>query len=694
MEPISFVSGHLIEQLIKQLRYIEGDQAQELNLLRDEFIQPNEILKCYVEPDLQDRNPALEKKGGYAPIPRQGAFSLLNHFLGSSSEIKRSKDGSHQLFLLADAGMGKSSLLLILKLLHLMDFWPQCYRCELFRLGQDSMAQIKAVENPGETLLLLDALNEDRLARQRVSERLQDLLYASHNFRRVIITCRTHFFPDTVSSISGQRIIRGLDGYNCPILYVAPFDEGQIEILLRKKFSWKNNNTLDFSSLGLGWKKQRNKAKLILDQVQDLRHWPFLLQHIEILMELKRKGPWNLYILYEVLIQQWLERKLRLLEGQGRLPERNEMFNACVRMARWLEEKDEDEIAAKDLWELFCEDANVCCLERFELDCCSLLHKTANQAFRFRHASFREFLLAYSLMNDQRPLPCAFRATELLVRFLELGQGIHTHLHRLDLSDFNPIRYIESHRKRFVWQDALGRRGKRLLQGGPEMIMLPGGRFWMGDIDGKGSDNARPVHEVELESFALGRYPVTFAEYDTFCLATDRKRPRDASWGRDQQPVINVSWQDAVDYCDWLSFETGRNYRLPSEAEWEYACRAGNETLYCFGDDERQLERYAWYIENSNKQTQTVGLKLANAWGFHDMHGNVWEWCADWYAKDHYSKYPVRNPLGANHGAGRVLRGGSWDSSSRFTCSSFRFCLSPGLRIIRVGFRVALGEND
>ncbi|MCI5162636.1 MAG: formylglycine-generating enzyme family protein [Candidatus Electrothrix sp. AX5] len=224
------------------------------------------------------------------------------------------------------------------------------------------------------------------------------------------------------------------------------------------------------------------------------------------------------------------------------------------------------------------------------------------------------------------------------------------------------------------------------------MVFLPGGRFRMGDIQGDGRENERPVHEVELDSFAIGRYPVTFAEYDFFCGATDREKPKDEGWGRGQRPAINVSWDDAKEYCNWLSRETGHTYRLPTEAEWEYACRAGSESSWCFGDDEKNLGEYAWYTENSGKKTHPVGTKKTNAWGLYDMHGNVWEWCGDWYGEKYYADCQrhgtVKNPPGSAQGKMRICRGVSWYLSSRYAPCSVRLRNFPDIRLNDGGFRV------
>ena len=562
----------------------------------------------------------------------------------------------------------------------------------MFRIDENTLERMAAIDNKSETILLLDALNEDRQARKRLNERLLKLLQASEKFRRVIISCRTHFFPEVESDLSGRLRIRILSGYNCPILYMAPFDTQQVRELINKRLSQKKNHYIGFQGFGVG--RQRNRAVILLEKMQELRARPILLQQIETLLEIDQQQSWNAYTVYETLIQHGLDQQLRKLKDDGSecLPERNELFNAFVRLARWMEEHDTIEIAEKDLWELFCEDANVCWFDKFNPDG-SLLHKTSMQSFRFSHSTFREFLLAYALVNDRRPFHSPVRATEQLVRFLDLADGISNYIHRLDLSEFNPFRYVNSYGTLFSWQDKLGRMRNRILKG-PEMVMLPGGRFKMGDIQGKGASDARPVHEVELDSFALGRYPVTFEEYDLFCIATGRNKTQDNGWGRKRRPVFNVSWQDANHYCDWLHQITGQPYRLPTEAEWEYGCRAGSASVYCFGNDEEQLEHYAWYAQNADSKTHPVGKKKANAWGLYDMSGNVWEWCADCYDKDFYTSRPVRNPSGAEQGAGRVLRGGSWDSGEKFIHSSFRFCLSPGLRIIRVGFRVARGYNE
>jgi len=228
---------------------------------------------------------------------------------------------------------------------------------------------------------------------------------------------------------------------------------------------------------------------------------------------------------------------------------------------------------------------------------------------------------------------------------------------------------------------------------GPEMVRLPPEHFLMGASPGDDRANARerPQHEVRIaRPFAIGRFPVTFEDYDRFVAATNRQPPADQGWGRGRRPVIKVSWDDAAAYCVWLTEQTGRTYRLPSEAEWEYAGRAGTTTRWSCGDDKEELSDYAWFGGNSGGRTHPVGEKRPNPWGLHDIHGNVWEWVQDvWH--DDYEGAPTDGSAwrAFSDPGGRVLRGGSWDSSARFTRVSYRNGNNPGNRFGWLGLRLA-----
>ena len=227
----------------------------------------------------------------------------------------------------------------------------------------------------------------------------------------------------------------------------------------------------------------------------------------------------------------------------------------------------------------------------------------------------------------------------------------------------------------------------------PEMVVVPGGTFRMGCVSGQDCyDDEFPVHEVRVASFALGRYEVLFKEYDRFVAATGRERPPDWGWGRGGQPVINVSWEDATAYAEWLSAETGQRYRLPSEAEWEYAARAGTTTAYSWGADIGQNRANCLDCGSrwDAQQAAPAGSFAANAWGLHDMHGNVWEWVADcWH--DSYARAPTDGSAWTRGGncSRRVFRGGSWLRSARNLRSASRNWIDVGNRLDDVGIRLS-----
>ncbi len=224
-----------------------------------------------------------------------------------------------------------------------------------------------------------------------------------------------------------------------------------------------------------------------------------------------------------------------------------------------------------------------------------------------------------------------------------------------------------------------------LSQGGltPLMKVLAGGEFQMGDSQGHGDE--QPVHRVTVASFAIGVYLVTFAEYDHFCQATGREKPSDQGWGRDKRPVINVTWHDAVAYCDWLSEQSGREYRLASEAEWEYAARGDTQTRYWWGND--MDGGCCWYKDNSGGKTHLVGEKRANPFGLYDMSGNVWEWCLDTY-HDSYQGAPTDGSAWLDDGASRLLRGGSWLGNTDSCRSASRNSHAATYRFNSGGFRI------
>ncbi|HXG63072.1 MAG TPA: SUMF1/EgtB/PvdO family nonheme iron enzyme [Planctomycetota bacterium] len=249
-----------------------------------------------------------------------------------------------------------------------------------------------------------------------------------------------------------------------------------------------------------------------------------------------------------------------------------------------------------------------------------------------------------------------------------------------------------------------------------ELVTLRPGVFMMGSADllpEPWSRDERPSHRVELtREFQLARYELTRGAFEAFVRATGYGtetekvgrlgiRRAQEGWGwaeglswrnlnflqTDDHPVVGISWNDAVAFCEWATRRSGRWVRLPTEAEWEYACRAGTATRWSFGDEEAEMDRHGWYIANAGWATHPVGRKRPNPWGLYDMHGNVWEWCQDWwgpYGGD------ARDPQGPLQGRERVLRGGCWDNEARHCRSTLRHAIPPSQAFTTVGFRIAV----
>ncbi len=219
--------------------------------------------------------------------------------------------------------------------------------------------------------------------------------------------------------------------------------------------------------------------------------------------------------------------------------------------------------------------------------------------------------------------------------------------------------------------------------GGIVMIYIPAGEFTMGSD--KGYNNEKPEHKVYLDDYWIGKYEVTFEQYDIYCEQTGKEKPGDAGWGRGKQPVINVSWDDAVIYCNWLSQETGLKFKLPTEAQWEKAARGTDAREYPWGKDFDEEK-----LNISERGTRPVGSYPAGAspYGCLDIAGNVWEWCSDWYDGNYYKNSPGKNPVGPGKGDGRVLRGGSWNSDASDCSSAYRRHLPPAYSWGFGGFRL------
>jgi len=255
---------------------------------------------------------------------------------------------------------------------------------------------------------------------------------------------------------------------------------------------------------------------------------------------------------------------------------------------------------------------------------------------------------------------------------------------------------------------------------GDELLYVEGGSFVMGDTRGDGEDSERPAHRVNITyDLYVGKYPVTFEQYDRYCDATEYSEPDDEGMGRGRRPVMNLAWSQAIEYCNWLSEreglpaayypdgnlldEDGRKtnditrvagYRLLTEAEWEYAARGGKKGRGYRYSGSNDPDSVAWYEGNSRSMTQEVGMKKPNELGLYDMSGNVWEWCSDWYSHDYYDESPEVDPYNGVVDycdeaveSRRVMRGGSADLDQTCARVTSRESLEPSAAGNVVGFR-------
>jgi len=230
------------------------------------------------------------------------------------------------------------------------------------------------------------------------------------------------------------------------------------------------------------------------------------------------------------------------------------------------------------------------------------------------------------------------------------------------------------------------------IEASMKMVSVPAGSFQMGDLNGEGSSDEKPVHSVSIRAFKMSKYEITRGQYDQYQLANGKIKASGAQL-RDKRPVVNVSWNDAKDFVVWLAKHTGKQYRLPSEAEWEYAARAGSKTLYHFGDSSDELCQYAKFsdsdCEGYARGVSQVGSYKPNAFGLYDVHGNVWEWVEDCWNGSYHGAPTDGSAWESGDCSERVLRGGSWDNSPGFLRSAFRYYRTAGSRYNNLGFRIA-----
>ncbi|WP_299144025.1 pentapeptide repeat-containing protein [uncultured Vibrio sp.] len=369
--------------------------------INDVFGNCEELAKFYIQPDCQQVNPADELEDETISSIRAGVFETINKFFNRDIVTR---DGASQMFVLADAGMGKTSLLMMVKLSHLMAFWPKNYECKLLKLGSTTLSDIDKIENKSQTVLLLDSLDEDTQCKQGGTiERLTKILEATSCFYRVVITCRTQFFPETAESAFNTMGKISFNNYDCPLVYLSLFTDEQVDAYLDKRYP----RSLKYL-FNQFYNPKLHDAKQSIRSIGSLQFRPFLLSHVETLLESHRQGATE-YELYKGLVDTWLNREvIKLRKHHGKNINKEDLLKACIWLAETMQRQGTHTVALKHIQQLcHCEshiillndsaDRVIEGIDHIDIGTNSLLNRNSYGEFRFSHLSIREFLIVYGV---------------------------------------------------------------------------------------------------------------------------------------------------------------------------------------------------------------------------------------------------------------------------------------------------------
>lgn len=401
MELMTFLLGkNQLRFLWAKIIEIQKSRAVELQVLSDGFGDPLELAQSYVEPDCQQFSPSDENEDDGPATVRT---PLLSHISRHISD-RRSNSMRH-MFILSDAGMGKTSVLVMLKLAHLTSFWPAGYECVLLKLGDDTLHKIRSIKNSVNTVILLDALDEDPCATTGVERRLSELLKATQHFRRVVITCRTQFmFPER--PVDPKRGTVEVSGFDCPVVYNSLFSEDQcLEYLERRSTQHLEDP---------GWLA---KAQVVATRMGSLRLRPMLLAHIDDLID-ESAEEWTEYEVYATLVRNWLKREQRKILDEGRLhPSVDELLLACRHVAINMHVQNLRYATASELHGLIGRTPAISHIEHMQLRGRTLLNRDSQNCYRFSHYSIQEYLVLSSVLegsNSGAMYKAALRATSFI----------------------------------------------------------------------------------------------------------------------------------------------------------------------------------------------------------------------------------------------------------------------------------------
>ena len=633
-------------------------------------------------------------------------FSLIPFMLKKSFNEKVESEKFY--LLLADSGMGKTSFMvnLYLKNYSLLNYlFGKKYDMRLLRFQSpdqnnpvDVLERLKNIkeDDVSETILLLDGLDEDPYIFSKdksisdedaFNKRIDAIVTATWMYKDVVLTCRTQYFPQQENQDYELKVKKpdGKGFYKFQKYYVYPFSKSDIRNYLQKKYG-----VLNIKNIG-----KKKIAQQVVNNNSTVMARPMLMSYIDDLV-VDNKIYANSWEIFEVLIDKWLKRESKKSKVENKRAEFIENLRKLSKQVAldiyttWI--TDGIMHISKERSVEIAEQYNIP-LKPDEVIGKSLLTCDANLNWKFSHKSILEFFLAKEALENQ----------DFAIK--------------LDFSGMDMAKLFCSEKIK-----------SSLLVS--SYVHIKGKEFLMGSLDREvDRQNDETQHPVQLSDYYLCKYAVTVSDFSRFIAESNyqteaEKQNSSRIWDGKQwddkeginwrhgvsgneraseelnHPVVHVSWNDAAAYCVWLSSKTGKTFQLPTEAEWEYACRAGTKTPFSTGENltTKQANYHGDYPYNKHpkgeyrKNTVAVESLEPNAWGLYNMHGNVWEWCRDWYNENYYdeckTKGVVENPEGPETRSIRVLRGGGWSGSAGRCRSAYRRSGTPGYRSSYVGFRL------
>ncbi|MDD2466191.1 MAG: restriction endonuclease [Desulfobulbus sp.] len=370
----------IIKNLLEKLNRLKKERNRELSRMADIFGDPLEMAKSYIEPYCQHINPADYADEEKALIVTSPVLTVINTFIGRSTIA--ASDGGNQLILLSDTGMGKTTLLVMIKLAHLSSFWPKNYKCVLLKIGNDTLSEISKIERKDETVILLDSLDEYVSPTADSNQLLTSLLDATKNFKKAIITCRTQYTSVNNIDPFGRAGCLVHSGYRCPMIYLSPFNDSQVLDYILKKFNGTKSS------------EPVEKAKILLDRMGGLRQKPFLLSHIHDLVDSDIES-WDEENIYSALVKSWLQREQRKIEtlGVNSGIAIEEFHTACTEIASFMEKNNSVDVTPIELYAIIKNIPSINLIKTMDVAGRSFLSRDSCGNYKFFHKSIRDYFL-------------------------------------------------------------------------------------------------------------------------------------------------------------------------------------------------------------------------------------------------------------------------------------------------------------